>query len=112
MTDFFKDKTPLWSPEQIKELESEWNPVDSKLIAEELPPQQYKEWMRKYPKRYSYPMDFKDWTFMQVVKFQRCRKMERQNMLKSQGKWYAEYGPTPWDLKMPPGLATPWEKDL
>ena len=112
MTDYFKDKTPLWSPEQIKELESEWNPKDSKIIAEEMPPREYQEFIQKYPKRHSCLTDPMDCCLIEAVRFQRVLKMERQSKLKSEGRWCAEYGPTVWDPKMPPGFATPWEKDL
>jgi hypothetical protein len=112
VTDYFKDKTPLWSPEQIKELESEWNPKDSKIIAEELSPQDYQEIIQKYPKRHSCLTDPMDWTLIEFVHFLRIDKYGLQSKMKREGRWCAEYGPTVWDPKMPPGFATPWEKDL
>ena len=112
MTDYYKDKTPLWSPAQIKELESEWNPKDSKIIAEEMSPQEYQESIQKYPKRHTCLMDPTDFSLIEVVRTQRIIKMASQSELKREGRWCAEYGPTAWDPKMPPGFATPWEKDL
>ena len=101
MTDYFRDKTHLWSPEQLEEVATEWGSEGCEVIASDMTPEEYRKSMRENPRR-PYPSKPFELTTntLELARWSSLAKMERQNKLEAQGKWDPAYGPTPMDLNL------------
>ena len=97
MTDYFRDKTYLWSPEQLEEVTAEWGPEGCEIITSDMTPDEYRESMRKNPRHPDWRKPF-DMNTLELAKWNSLSKMERQCKLESEGRWDPANGPTSMDL--------------